>query len=252
MNRIRDIIPLWRLERARERLKRLTWSRARIIDERDNRYIRQILAYVLREDSTCVDVGGHQGGFVREFFRFAPRGKCYVCEPLPHFAAKLSELFPNAEVFNVALSDRGGESPFVHVLSDSAWSGLKLTPEAEDRHLAVETLMVKTCPMDDLIPEDVKIDLIKIDVEGAELQVLRGAARTILRSRPYILFEHGSHAAAYGTTPDMIYSLLGEWSFCILGVDGSGPLSQDKFASSPQAGRWNFLARPVSGEPRRR
>ena len=52
MNRIRDLIPLWRLERARERFKRLTWSRARILDERDNRYMRQILAYVLREDST--------------------------------------------------------------------------------------------------------------------------------------------------------------------------------------------------------
>ena len=165
-------------------------------------------------------------------------------EPLPDLATKLSAEFPHAEVVNIALSDTRGESSFVHVLSDSAWSGLKLTPEARERHLAVETIVVKTSPMDELIPEDAKVDLIKIDVEGAELQVLRGATRTIQRSRPYILFEHGSHAAAYGTTPDMVYSLFEMWGFRIFGVDGSGPLSQAKFAASPQGGRWNFLAKP--------
>jgi hypothetical protein len=62
-----------------------------------------------------------------------------------------------------------------------------------------------------VIPEDAHIDFIKIDVEGAELQVLRGATATIRRCRPVIVFEHGVGAAdCYGTTPEQVYDVLTE------------------------------------------
>jgi hypothetical protein len=50
----------------------------------------------------------------------------------------------------------------------------------------------------------------KVDVEGAELQVFKGTVQTIKRSRPLIVFEHGLGAADYcGTAPEILYDLLG-------------------------------------------
>ncbi len=51
--------------------------------------------------------------------------------------------------------------------------------------------------------------MIKIDVEGAELEVLKGATETIKRCKPVIVFEHGLGASDhYGTTPDLIFDLV--------------------------------------------
>jgi len=81
----------------------------------------------------------------------------------------------------------------------------------------------------------VKLDFIKIDVEGAELEVLRGAEQTIKRNKPYIIFEHGIGAAVhYGTGPDDIFnffsgcemkiSLLKDW------IRNKKELTRDSFS----------------------
>jgi hypothetical protein len=63
--------------------------------------------------------------------------------------------------------------------------------------------------LDNVIPENVKIDFIKIDVEGAEYDVLIGAKQTILKSKPTIIFEFGIGASNhYGVNPKDMYELL--------------------------------------------
>jgi hypothetical protein len=89
--------------------------------------------------------------------------------------------------------------------------------------------------------------LIKIDVEGAEEQVLRGALETIRRHQPVVVLEHGNSAAAYGTRPDDVFRLLcDEAGLRIFDMDGVGPYTLERFrvvASPPAATRWNFFAR---------
>ena len=60
-----------------------------------------------------------------------------------------------------------------------------------------------------MIPHDMKIDLIKIDVEGAEGAVIEGAIETIKRNQPYIILEHGGKSSsAFGYSSSEIYDLL--------------------------------------------
>jgi hypothetical protein len=93
----------------------------------------------------------------------------------------------------------------------------------------------------------------KVDVEGAELQVFKGAVETITRSRPLIVFEHGLGGADYyGTSPGDMYDLLAgrcglrlflmtEW----LQSDGSASLNRNAFCTQFSSGaNYYFLAAP--------
>ena len=63
--------------------------------------------------------------------------------------------------------------------------------------------------LDNIIPENLPIHFIKIDVEGAELLVFKGGLKTIHRNKPLIVFEHGIGAADYyDSSPEEVYDLL--------------------------------------------
>lgn len=195
-----------------------------------------VMRRCLREDSNCVDVGCHRGAILEEMLRLAPAGTHYAFEPIPEFYQDLISSFPNVKVFDVALNDAVGEVSFQHVTSNPSYSGLKR--RRYDRpHETVAEISVKTDLLDNIIPEGLPISLMKIDVEGAELQVLRGGAQTIRKSRPVIIFEHGLGAAdCYGSRPEQVYDLLtGQCDLQIFLMEdwlkGDSPLSREGFAA---------------------
>jgi hypothetical protein len=64
----------------------------------------------------------------------------------------------------------------------------------ETRHAAV-VIDVTVRTLDSVLPADETIDFIKIDVEDAEVALLRGAAKTLARCRPVLVIEcHVEHA----------------------------------------------------------
>jgi hypothetical protein len=89
-------------------------------------------------------------------------------------------------------------------------------------------------------------ELIKIDVEGAELQVLQGALTTLKQHRPIVVLEHGSGSAeAYETHPQDIFALLsGEVGYRLFDLDGNGPYTLDEFEAGFYSRlRVNWIAR---------
>jgi FkbM family methyltransferase len=201
---------------------------------------------LLRPDSSCLDIGAHAGSVLRHIVRIAPEGRHVAWEPLPAFAARLRSAFPGVEVRQAALSDRTGERAFAHVVRDPGWSGFvaRPTPAGGD----VERLDVRAERLDDVLPAGVEPAFVKIDVEGAEEEVLRGALGTLRRHLPVIAFEHGAGSADhYGTTPESIHHLLtGELGYTISGLDGDGPYDQARFVAIFASGeRVNFVARPA-------
>jgi FkbM family methyltransferase len=214
-------------------------------DIRDQEQLVAVLERTLVTDSDCLDVGAHTGAVLRELVRLAPEGRHVAWEPLPALARRLREEFPLVEVREAALSDHTGERSFAHVLAEPGWSGFieRPTPGASP----VESIEVRCERLDECLPEDVTPAFVKIDVEGAEEWVLRGARETLRRHRPVIAFEHGAGSAdLYGTTPGSIHDLLsGELGYGVGGLEGDGPYARSRFEEIFATGeRVNFLATP--------
>ena len=173
-------------------------------------YTKRIMKQILVSGSNCIDIGCHKGEIMDDIMKFAPDGKHYAFEPLPHLYEFLKEKYRNKDitVYSVALFDKKGETTFNYVVNAPAYSGIKKRhydiPDAE-----ISELMVETNLLDNLIPESIRIDFIKIDVEGAELPVLKGGVKTIRRCKPVIIFEFGIGAADYyGVKPEQVYDFI--------------------------------------------
>ncbi len=176
---------------------------------RDADLTATLLANTLQVDTVCIDVGANKGDFLEQFVRLAPRAQHLAFEPIPQHAKTLAKRYPGVQVFETALSDHSALATFYFVPNRDAWSGLKKQryPNKEE---AVE-IKVALQKLDDVIDPDTPVGFIKIDVEGAEYEVLRGAVETIRRCRPILLFEHAKlHNENYRTTPEMLFDLLND------------------------------------------
>lgn len=212
-----------------------------------DRQAAEVIGRVLRDDSSAIDIGCHKGQFLTLFLRHAPNGRHFAFEPIPHLARALQAEFPSVAVHNHALGDTQGEARFYVVPDAPALSGLHArTFIAPDKPRQEITVPVER--LDAMIPRDVKIDLIKIDVEGAEGLVIDGAIETIRRNRPCIILEHGSASSgAFGYSSGDVYDLLverGGLNISLLKdwLRGGPPLSKQAFSHS---GHWYFVAHPA-------
>jgi FkbM family methyltransferase len=237
------------LARARDGLvAALTGGNANALHRRnhlDDAHLKLLLSFLLAPESSCLDVGAHKGIFLTHFVRLAPRGHHIAYEPLPHLAAELAERFPSIEVRRAALSDHEGESTFVHVKDQPAYSGLRRGTSTDGHD--TESIDVTTERLDDHVPPGWLPTFVKIDVEGAEGLVLSGAMDTLRRARPVLAFEHGwGGGEAHGVTDDDMYRMVcGDIGLRLFDLDGGGPLDRSQFRDALASGhRWNWVAHP--------
>lgn len=192
---------------------------------RNHRYdllTRRIVRRLMQPGSNCIDVGAHEGEVFDLFLKWAPQGRHFAFEPLPHlyeFLKKKYILFPDCIISPLALSSHTGTVAFNYVVSNPAYSGIKKRkydrPHETDRQIEVETGR-----LDDQIPENVPIRLIKIDVEGGEMGVLEGATRILSQYHPTVIFEFGLGGSdVYGTTPEKIHAFFSAHGYRIYLLD---------------------------------
>jgi len=133
-----------------------------------------------------VDCGAHIGSFT---CRWAPYvSEVHAFEPHPANYALLEENveglgLDNVYLYNMALADYVGQAQMDGELPDN--SG-----EADIFCTGTGCIPVPVDTLDDMMPGEV--DFIKLDVEGAEASILRGAERTLSQWHPKIVMEvHG-------------------------------------------------------------
>lgn len=151
----------------------------------EERRLPVVLSRLLSRSSNIVDVGGHIGSFTSLARQFAPDGKHTIIEASATKAAWLRKHFPDCRVESVAVSDRIGIAMFHEDAERPGYS--KLAEESGPNRSEVRTVTLDSLNLG-------KVDLLKLDIEGAELAALRGAARLVQESRPAIIFECGPEA----------------------------------------------------------
>jgi FkbM family methyltransferase len=156
---------------------------------------RQLLA----RDSTVIDVGANIGFSTLLFSDICRNGFVYSFEPSVREYVLLSR--------NVELNERKNVSVIRQALGSSRMDEILYTHDQNsgmnsivhaDHALASEKIHVDS--LDNFVTAQAipRIDLIKIDVEGYELQVLKGAARVIDQHKPLVCFESwASHQKPY-------------------------------------------------------
>jgi FkbM family methyltransferase len=174
-----------------------------------------VLSGVWEPGRTFVDVGANLGLYAHAAKR---RGMRVVAvEPHPQLAGNLRRLLGRkVTVLPVALSDRPGQAslylPSYQGRDLEARSSLEITA---NRGLAQREIKVETTTLDALALRDVAV--IKIDVEGHELAVLRGGRRLIERDRPALLVEieerhhPGGSAAVFALFDELDYRCYFFW-----------------------------------------
>lgn len=162
---------------------------------------------VIQRNSNCIDIGCHKGEILDVMLELAPDGHHTAFEPIPLFYNALIEKYKGkAVIFPYALSDKDGTADFQYVKNAPAYSGLRKREYTVNPD--IEVLSVEVKKLDALIAGQ-NVNLIKIDVEGAELNVLQGAINTLKSEKPYVIFEFGIGASNYyESTPEKMFQLL--------------------------------------------
>jgi hypothetical protein len=111
--------------------------------------------------------------------------------------------------------------------------------------MTTETIDVPVVTLDGLL-DGRRPRFVKIDVEGTELEVLRGAWETLTRARPVLVFEHQPTATEVDSQSRPIHRLLTSAGYRVFDIDGNGPLDERAMAHAARRHRvWNFIAIPV-------
>ena len=163
------------------------------------------------------DIGANIGAWSLLLSQKVGACGCVVaCEPSRHsYNALVKNIavnhLGNVKTLDVALSDAPGSARLYHDI-DATRNSLGLTRENERAEFETVRCITLDAAVRDL--QISNVDFLKIDVEGAEPLVLRGAKQTIEKFKPAILFGiNASAMKALGLPHDTAWAILNEYGY---------------------------------------
>ncbi len=205
-------------------------DRTIIISGAFDRPLHRLLQRLVRPGMTCLDVGANIGEVAMHLARIVGRrGRVHAFEPVRAVYERLklhverNGLAGIVQAHNVALAQRGGKAMIACPSSDQENQGLGslfgFGLEALKRNEEVATTSLDDFVREQGIP---RIDLAKIDAEGAELAILRGGEHVFADHSPDILIEvNPATLEPAGTDSHELCALLEAYGYGLYRV-GSG------------------------------
>lgn len=167
----------------------------------------EILANFKKEVSDVemiIDIGANNGQFLKASQYFFPKASIYSFEPIPKLFQKLDKLqSQNVKIFNIAVGSATGEFDFHLNAYSHVSSFLNISKENETYPKdSISTIQVKQDTLDNVSKSlNLKgVTLLKLDVQGFEMEVLKGGIHTIKTYVNYIIVE-ANFAKLYENQP---------------------------------------------------
>ncbi len=165
-----------------------------------------LVTKLCQPNRSFIDVGAHIGSIVSEVSHHDSTIKIIAVEATPDKALNLRRKFPAIEIHECAVGENNdAEVSFYVNTKQSGYSSLGKPSENHGQDTVEIKVTIKK--LDDLVTAD-DVDVIKIDVEGAELGVLRGSAQIISNCRPVIMFESAPQNNGLDYTKDDMWEFF--------------------------------------------
>lgn len=207
---------------------------------------------LLPSGAIVLDVGAHTGRHVDVFVHGAGAARVLAVEPQPIQFAELTQRFNTNHVvkpFDCALAAEAGNTRFVVNRAAPEESGLRRRRYNDEQAADVEDIPVTLRTVDELLSTEglTRLDFVKIDVEGAEIDVLQGGAATLRNLQPLIAVEYGSPSfSAYDRSPADLYDLAADLGYGLTDLLGHQCRDRDEWLQLVDAYYWDFLLVPQS------
>ena len=142
----------------------------------------------LNQYDSILDIGANVGVFSKTARRICPKCHIYAFEAVPLFASYIkTKNFGNIDIYPFGLSDENGNATFWMSNDGNFGWNTMIGKDRKNMKKVVSEFKI----FDDLHIDIPKLQLIKIDTEGAEYKVLRGLNNVIRKHRPTLLVEFG-------------------------------------------------------------
>jgi FkbM family methyltransferase len=230
-------------------------NRARRFRQRLDVWELESMCRALQRGDAALDVGAHKGAYTYWMRRsVGTAGQVIAFEPQPELAAYLASCvaafaWHNVVVENLALSSAAGEGT-LDVPGEGPSGSARLVDPGSSVLGRRFTVPVRT--LDGYLgdhPLLAPLRLIKIDVEGHELDVFNGAVETLVRYRPILLFEceqrHDSSrtvASVFAYLHELGYEGSFAWDGRTLPVDAFRPEEHQIFGRKPYVNNFVFMS----------
>jgi FkbM family methyltransferase len=211
---------------------------------------------IVEPGMTVLDIGANVGAHALHLAKLVgPEGKVIAFEPTDWAYKKLcanlalnQELASRVLAVQTFLAEDAGDGEIGQIYASWPLDAEDVHPKLRGRQMPTKGAMTTT--LDGFLKDqDGTIGFMKIDVDGRECRVLRGAVKTLRRHRPVLIMELSPYVLTeHGSSLEELLGLVKEAGYEIAHMGSGAPLPEDpvkRAAMVPDGAGINFIARPV-------